>query len=74
MDNIIGIPKTQAITAFVATCIEATARRSGTSYVFMRMKEVGMKERDIVPRYEGLSTESREHIGEGMKMYKVKRI
>lgn len=42
MGHIIGIPKTQAITAFVAICIEATARRLGASYVCLRMKEVGM--------------------------------
>jgi len=46
MEDIITIPKTQVIMAFVATCIEATARLLHTSYyeVFQRMKRVGMIE------------------------------
>ena len=54
--------------AFVATCIEATARRLNTSYkeVYNRMKRIGMIERYIVPHYEALHTESRENIVDGM--------
>ena len=44
MGTIIEISKTQVIMAFVATCIEATARLLNTSYkeVYQRMKRVGM--------------------------------
>ena len=54
--------------AFVATCIETTARRLNTSYkeVFHRMKRIDMIERYIVPHYEMLHTESRDNIADGM--------
>ena len=54
--------------AFVATCIESTARLLNTSYkeVYQRMKHVGMIERYIVPHYETLHSESRENIAKGM--------
>ena len=44
MNNIIEIPKTQVVMAFVATCIEATARLLNVSYkdVYQRMKKVGI--------------------------------
>lgn len=68
MENIIEISKPQIIMAFVATCIEATARLLNTSYkeVYQRMKRVGMIEHYIIPHYEALHSESREHIAEGM--------
>ena len=46
MEDIIEIPKTQVIMAFVATCIEATARLLNVSdkEVYQRMKKVGMIE------------------------------
>lgn len=68
MENIIEIPKTQVIMAFVATCIEATARFLNVSYkeVYQRMKSVGVIENYIIPHYEALHSESREHISEGM--------
>ena len=68
MEDIITIPKTQVIMAFVATCIEATARLLHTSYyeVFQRMKRVGMIENYIVPYYETLHSESRENIATGI--------
>lgn len=64
MDNQINIPHTQIVLAFVATCIEATARTLGVSYkeVFMRMKRLGMIENYIIPNYGVLHTESRENI------------
>ena len=54
--------------AFVATCIEATARRLGSTYqdVYQRMKRVGMIEQYIIPHYDTLHTESRENIVNGM--------
>ena len=68
MDNIIEISKVQVVMAFVATCVEATARLLNTSYkeVYQRMKKVGMIEHYIIPHYEALHSESRENIAEGM--------
>ncbi len=68
MERLVEISRTQAIMAFVATCIEATARRLNTSYkeVYNRMKRIGMIERYIVPHYEALHTESRENIADGL--------
>lgn len=68
MENLIEISKTQIIMAFVATCIEATARLLDTSYkeVYQRMKKVGMIENYIIPHYEVLHSESRENIAKGM--------
>lgn len=66
--NIIEISKTQVIMAFVATCIEATARLLNTSYkeVYQRMQRVGLIENYIIPHYETLHSESRENIAEGI--------
>lgn len=68
MANMIEISKTQVVMAFVATCIESTARLLNTSYkeVFQRMKRVGLIERYIIPHYETLHSESRENIAEGI--------
>lgn len=64
MHDKIKIPQTQIILAFVATCIEATARTLGVPYreVFLRMKRLGMIENYIYPNYGVLHTESRENI------------
>lgn len=64
MNNGINISQTQIVLAFVATCIEATARTLGVSYreVFLRMKRLGMIENYIFPNYGVLHTESRENI------------
>lgn len=68
MENIIEIPKTQVVMAFVATCIEATARLLNVSYkdVYQRMKKVGIIEHYIIPHYEVLHSESRENLAEGL--------
>ena len=68
MENIIEISKTQVMMAFIATCIEATARLLNTSYkeVYQRMKNVGLIEHYILPHYEVLHSESRENIAEGI--------
>lgn len=62
MEQIRKIPKEQIIMAFVATCIEATARLTNTSYieVYNRMRNVGLIENYIVPNYKTLHTENRE--------------
>lgn len=64
MNKQIEIPHSQVVLAFVATCIEATARTLGVTYrdVFMRMKRLGMIENYILPNYGVLHTESRENI------------
>lgn len=62
MEEIRTIPKEQIVMAFVATCIEATARVLNVNYcdVYKRMNRVGMIENYIVPNYEPLHSESRE--------------
>lgn len=68
MEKLVTIPQAQVVMAFVATCIEATARLLNTSYkeVFHRMKQVGLIEKYIVPHYEVLHTESRENVAAGI--------
>ncbi len=68
MNKEINISHTQIVMAFVATCIEATARTLGVPYseVFKRMKRLGMIENYIYPNYETLHTESRENIANDM--------
>lgn len=58
------ITHTQVVRTFVSTCIEATARTLGVSYleVYKRMKRLGMIENYILPNYETLHTESRENL------------
>lgn len=64
MKHLIEIPKIQVIMAFVATCIEATARTLGVDYkeIYDRMEKVNLIEGYIYPCYETLHTESRENI------------
>lgn len=52
--------------AFVATCIETTARYLNADYreVFERMERVGMIDDYILPNYEPLHSESREVLAE----------
>jgi len=68
MSNVIEISKTQVIMAFVATCIETTARWLDVPYidVYQRMKRVGLIEKYILPHYETLHTESRENLASGL--------
>ena len=68
MKNVVEIPKTQVVMAFVATCIETTARWLGTSYkeVYQRMKRVNLIEQYILPHNETLHTESRENLAEDL--------
>lgn len=64
MENIVEISKTQVIMAFIATCIEATARTMGIGYreVYDRMKRLDLIEKYLYPCYDVLHTESRENI------------
>lgn len=71
MEQLVEIPKTQIVMAFVATCIEATARLTNVDYseIYQRMKRVGMIEDYIIPNYELLHSESRENIAAGVVEY-----
>ena len=68
MEQIINIPRQQIEMAFVATCIEATARTLGVEYteVYQRMKRLGIIENYIYPNYETLHSESRENLAKDM--------
>ena len=66
MEEIRKISKEQIVMAFVATCIETTARQLNTTYneIFQRMERVGMIENYIIPNFEPLHSESREVLAE----------
>lgn len=66
MEEIRKISKEQIVMAFVATCIETTARQLGIDYseIYQRMNRVGMIENYIMPNYEPLHSESREILAE----------
>lgn len=66
MEEIRKISKEQIVMAFVATCIETTARQLGIDYseMYQRMNRVGMIENYIMPNYEPLHSESREVLAE----------
>ena len=51
---------------FVSSCVEAAARKLGcsTGEVYRRMKRVGLITRFILPGYEVLHAQSREHVTE----------
>ena len=60
----IDIEEEQLKIAFIATCIEATARTQGVSYsdIYKRMNKLGVIDNYIYPHYESLHTESRENV------------
>lgn len=62
MEELRKISNDQIVMAFVATCIETTARQLNTSYneVFQRMERIGLIDNYILPNYEPLHSESRE--------------
>ena len=66
MEQIGIITKEQIVMAFVATCIETTARILDTDYyeIYKRMVRVGMIENYIIPNYEPLHSESRDVLAE----------
>ncbi len=66
MERIRKISREQIVMAFVATCIETTARQLNTDYkeIYHRMERVGMIENYIIPNYEPLHSESREVLAE----------
>ena len=58
------LDRTKRVLAFVATCVEATARTLNTSYkeVFSRMMSLSIIDNYIYPNYEVLHSESRENL------------
>jgi hypothetical protein len=64
MEELIEIPQEQIELAFVATCIEACARITHTSYqdIYQRMKRVGLIDHYLLPHYDTLHTMSRENL------------
>ncbi|MDO4986533.1 MAG: DUF3791 domain-containing protein [Prevotella sp.] len=51
---------------FASSCVEAAARKVGcsTGEMYCRMKRVGLITGFILPGYEALHTQSREHVTE----------
>ena len=51
---------------FASSCVEAAARKEGcsTGEMYRRMKRVGLIHGFILPGYEVLHTQSREHVTE----------
>ena len=51
---------------FASSCVEAAARKEGcsTGEMYRRMKRVGLISGFIIPGYEALHTQSREHVTE----------
>lgn len=56
----------QNILIFMASCVEAAARKVGcsTGEMYRRMKRVGLIHGFILPGYEALHSQSREHVTE----------
>ena len=71
MVQLIELSHSEIKLAFVASCIEGTARALGKSYqeVFERMKRAEMISNYIWPNYEMLHTESRENVTNNMIEY-----
>ena len=67
MEELRTISKEQILMAFVATCIETTARFLNADYkeIFQRMERVGMIDNYIIPNYDPLHSESREVLEQG---------
>lgn len=60
------IRKKEQLMIFVASCVESAARAENvsSSEMYRRMKRVGLIEGFIMRCYEGLHTQSREHVTE----------
>ena len=54
---------------FASSCVESAARRRGISSteMYRRMKRVGLMDNFILKCYEGLHTQSREHVTEDVR-------
>lgn len=71
MENLIQLSPTEVQLAFAASCVEGTARRWSVPYteIVARMKRTGMLENFILPFYEELHSESREHVIDSVAEY-----
>lgn len=58
--------KTEQMMIFASSCVESAARAMNisSSEMYRRMKRVGLIEGFILKCYEGLHTQSREHVTE----------
>jgi hypothetical protein len=58
------LTQTEIELSFAASCVEGVARRLGVSYleVYHRMKRVDLINQYILPYYDMLHLESREHL------------
>lgn len=58
--------KTEQLMIFAASCVESAARAENmsSSDMYKRMKRVGLIEGFIIKCYEGLHTQSRQHVTE----------
>lgn len=58
--------KTEQMMIFAASCVESAARAENmsSSDMYKRMKQVGLIEGFILKCYDGLHTQSREHVTE----------
>ena len=56
----------EAVMIFVSSCVESAARAENisSSEMYRRMKQVGLIEDFIIKCYEGLHTQSRQHVTE----------
>lgn len=63
-DGMIQLSRTEIELGFAASCIESVASRLNKPYqeIVARMKRVGLIENYILPCYEALHSESREHV------------
>jgi hypothetical protein len=64
MKQLIELSHTELLLSFAASCVEGAARRLGVGYreVFDRMARVNLIEGYILPYYDVLHLESREHL------------
>ena len=71
MEQLIQLSETEIKLAFVASCIESTARALDIPYhdVFARMKRIDMINNFIWPNYEMLHTESKEQVTDNIIEY-----
>lgn len=58
--------KTEQLMIFAASCVESAARaeKMSSSDMYKMMKRVGLIEGFIIKCYEGLHTQSRQHVTE----------
>lgn len=68
MERLQTLSDTEIKMGFVASCVEAVAKRLGTSYkeVYERMKNVNLINAYILPFYDVIHTESRDNVTESI--------